>query len=109
MKLVSAAKHAALNTRYQQVVRERDDQAKLAKDRLSTITRLAEEVSRLRDEKPDGPVPMPRPPVGDAELRRQLAIAQSMIRSLSDRVNDLQASHVADTRELHDLRQGVAS
>jgi chromosome segregation ATPase len=109
MRLVSAAKYASLKRRHDHVTRERDDAQKLAADRLSTINRLQNELSRLRDEKPEGPVPMPRLSVGDVELRRRLALAESTIRGLSERLDDLQASHVADTRELHDLRQGVAS
>lgn len=109
MKLVSAAKYAALETRQKRTARDLENVEKLAADRLATITRLRGELDKLRDEKPDGPVPQPPPAVGDAELRRQLHLAQSTIRGLSERLDAMQTTHLADTRELHDLRQGVAS
>lgn len=109
MKLVSAAKYAALRQRYEQTVEARDKAEKLAAERLSTITRLSRQVTDLREEKPTTPLPEPEPAQGDAELRRRLALAERTIRELSAQLDGLQASHVADTRELHDLRQGVAS
>ena len=109
MKLVSAAKYAALQTRYQRCERDREDAEKLAAERLATITRLRAELVAARDDNPNSPVPHPEPAVGDVELRRQLGLAQRTIRQLAGRLDDMQASHVADTRELHDLRQGVAS
>lgn len=109
MRLVSAAKHAALQTRQQRTVRDLEAAEKLAADRLATITRLRTELDKLRDEKPDAPVPTPQPAAGDIELRRQLSLAQGTIRGLSERLDAMQASHVADTRELHDLRLGVTS
>ncbi|MFF7130334.1 hypothetical protein [Streptomyces sp. NPDC008240] len=109
MRLVSAAKYADLQYRYQRAIEARDKAEKLASDRLATVTRLAAQVDELRDEHPVSPVQHPEPVQGDAELRRQLRLAQSVIRGLSERLDALQASHIADTRELHDLRQGVAS
>jgi hypothetical protein len=109
MRLVSASKHAALTTSYERVVRQRDDLAKLAKDRLSTITRLAEEVARLRDSKPDAPVAQPRPALGDAELRRQLELARRALVSMDGQLATLQQANEAMTAELQDIRQGVAS
>jgi hypothetical protein len=109
MRLVSASKHAALATSYERVVRQRDDLAKLAKDRLSTITRLADEVSRLRDSKPDAPIAQPRPPQGDAELRRQLQLARRALASMDGQLATLQRANEAMTAELQDIRQGAAS
>lgn len=109
MKLVSAAKYAALQTRYERTARDLEAAEKLAADRLATNTQLRAELAKSRDEHPDGPVATPAPVQGDPELRRQLALAQRTIRGLSERLDAMQASHVADTRELHDLRQGVAS
>lgn len=109
MKLVSAAKYAALRQRYEQTVEARDKAEKLAAERLSTITRLAQQVSHLREDKPVTPLREPEPVQGDAELRRRLALAERTIRNLAAQLEGLQASHIADTRELHDLRQGVAS
>lgn len=109
MRLVSAAKYNDLLYRYQRVTEARENADKLAADRLNTITRLAGELTQLRDAKPSSPVQHPQPVEGDAELRRQLALAQQTIRGLYERLDDMQASHIADTRELHDLRQGVAS
>jgi hypothetical protein len=109
MRLVSAAKHAALATSYERVVRQRDDLAKVAKDRLSTVTRLAEEVSRLRDSKPDAPVAQPRPPQGDAELRRQLQLARRALASLDGQLATLQQANEAMTAELLDIRTAVTS
>jgi len=107
MRLVSAAKYAALATRQQRTARELEAAEKLAAERLATITRQAAELTQLRAAKPDEPDPAPRTPQGDAELRRQLHLAKRTIRGLQERLVDMQMSHVADTRELHDLRQGV--
>lgn len=109
MRIVSAAKHAALRTRYENTAADLEDAKKLAAERLSTITRLAAEVSRLRDAKPGTPLQEPKPASGDAELRRQLNLARRTVGELQQRLDDMQASHIADTRELHDLRQGAAS
>lgn len=108
MKLISGAKHAALRALYERKAYELEKAEKLAAERLSTITRQAAEISRLRDARPDTPVQQSRPVLGDAELRRQLHLARGAIRELQARLDDLQTSHIADTRELHDLRQGVA-
>jgi uncharacterized coiled-coil protein SlyX len=105
VKIISGAKYAALYTRYQRTELARETAEKLAAERQATITRQAAELARLRDAHPDSPVQQPQPVQGDAELRRQLDLAQRTIRALSQRVEDLQASHIADTRELHDLRQ----
>lgn len=105
MKLVSGARYANLQTRYQQMAEGREDAEKLATERLSTITRQAAEISRLRDARPDTPVQQPQPVQGDVELRRQLHLARGTIRELQTRLDEMQASHIADTRELHDLRQ----
>jgi hypothetical protein len=109
VRIVSAAKYAALRTRYERTAADLEDTRKLAAERLSTITRQAAEICRLRDEKPDSPVQHPRPAAGDAELRRQLNLARRTIRQQADQIEQLQVSHIADTRELHDLRQGAAS
>jgi hypothetical protein len=108
MKLISGAKYAALRTRYERTAYELEKSRKLAAERLSTITRQAGEISRLRDARPDTPVQQSRPALGDVELRRQLDLARRTVGELQRRLDEMQASHIADTRELHDLRQGVA-
>lgn len=75
----------------------------------AAILRMQSLVSHHRDEHPDTPVQHPEPVQGDAELRRQLRLAQAVIRGLSERLDAMQTSHIADTRELYDLRLGVAS
>lgn len=109
MKWVSGAKHAALRALYERTARDLEAANKRDANRQATITRQAAEIARLRDEKPDSPVQNPKPAVGDAELRRQLNLANRTIREQADLLEQLQASHIADTKELHDLRQGVAS
>lgn len=109
MKLISAAKHAALQARYDRAARELEDTAKVSAERLATITRLRAELEQARDLHPATPLPQPPAAPGDTELRRQLNLAQRTIRDQGARLDELQASHVADTRELHDLRQGVTS
>lgn len=99
MKLISGAKYAALRARYEHTSYELEKAKKLAAERLSTITRQAGEITRLRDDRPDTPV---------VELRRQLDLARRTASELQKRLDEMQASHIADTRELHDLRQGVA-
>lgn len=107
MRLVSAAKHAALQTLQQRTAAALERAEKLAADRLSTINRQAETIARLRDETPGPPVRVPEPAVGDAELRRQLNLARRANAELAKQIGVLQTAHEADTRELHDLRQGV--
>jgi hypothetical protein len=107
VRIVSAAKHAALRARYERTARDLEAVEKLAAERQATIARQADEIARLRDAKPDSPVQNPRTEVGDAELLRRLNLANRTIRELDERVGQLQDSHIADTRELHDLRQGV--
>jgi hypothetical protein len=109
VKLISGAKYAALQARLQLTMKELENAEKLAAGRKATVDRQAAELARLRDEKPDSPVQHPRPAAGDAELRRQLGLAQDTIRGLHERLDQMQVSHIADTRELHDLRQGAAS
>ncbi|NUS26104.1 MAG: hypothetical protein HOV92_18035 [Streptomyces sp.] len=101
--------YQALRDDYRKAVEDRDEAVKLAAERLTTITRLSTRIDELLDTKPDGPVRPPLPVQGDVELRRQLLLAQRTIRTQAARLDELQASHVADTRELHDLRQGVTS
>jgi chromosome segregation ATPase len=108
MRIVSAAKYAALQTRYERTVRELEAADKLSAERLATINQVRAERDRLRDSRPDSPLQQPQPVLGDAELRRQLNLAQRAVGELQRRLDDMQASHIADTRELHDLRQGVA-
>ncbi|MGW5430404.1 hypothetical protein ACWET9_24810 [Streptomyces sp. NPDC004059] len=109
MRLVSAAKYIDLQYRYQRMSEARETAEKLAAERLSTITRLAGELSRYRDAKPSSPVQHPQPVQGDAELRRQLHLARRALVELDRQLTALQNSHEADTRELHDLRQGAES
>jgi hypothetical protein len=109
VRIVSAAKYAALQARLQLATKELETASKRDAERQATITRQAAEIARLRDEKPDGPVQQPKPAVGDADLQRRLNLALRTIRELDERVGQMQDSHIADTRELHDLRQGAAS
>lgn len=109
MKIVSGAKHAALRALYERTARDLEAADKLSAERLATITRLRAELEQLRDAKPTSPLQQPQPALGDAELRRQLYLALRAVGELQQRLDDMQASHIADTRELHDLRQGVAS
>jgi len=109
MRLVSGARYADLQTRYQRVAEAREAAETVAAERLSTITRQAEELTRLRDSHPTTPVREPQRVTGDAELRQQLHLARRAIAELSKQLTVLQAAHEADTRELLDLRQGVTS
>ena len=110
MRIVSASKYSRLRTTYERTAERLAETEKVAAQRLATITRQAQEITRLREQQPTAkPVPQPRPAAGDAELRRELELARRQVRELEQRVADLQASHVADTRELHDLRQGAES
>lgn len=109
MRLVSGVKYADLQTRYQRMADAREDADKLAAERLSTITRQAEEITRLRDSRPTTPVREPQPVQGDAELRRQLHLARRAMASLDGQCRGLQSSNEAQAAELYDLRNGVAS
>ncbi|MFF6781378.1 hypothetical protein [Streptomyces sp. NPDC012510] len=109
MKIVSGAKHAAVLARLDRTTRELEAADKRDAERLATIQRLRAELEQLRDAKPNSPVQQPKPVAGDAELRRRLSLALRAVGELQQRLDDMQTSHIADTRELHDLRQGVAS
>ncbi|MFI9154547.1 hypothetical protein [Streptomyces sp. NPDC053367] len=109
MRLVSAAKYAALQTLQQRTARDLEAAEKLAANRLGTITRLRADLDKAEDSNPNSPLPQPAPTAGESELRRQLQLAQRAIRRLTDELDRLQTSHEADTRELHDLRQGATS
>jgi hypothetical protein len=109
VKLISGAKYAALQTLQQRTARELENAEKLAAERLTTITQLRAELEQARNATPGSPLPQPPAAPGDVELRRQLNLAHRTIRTQAARLDELQASHVADTRELHDLRQGAAS
>lgn len=108
MRLVSAAKYAALQARYERTLRDLEAAEKRATDRQDTIRHLRDALAK--DRHPSSPLPQPEPAVGDAELLRRLRRAEDTIRRLTGQLAEMQASHEADTRELHDLRQqGVAS
>lgn len=109
MRIVSAAKHAAVLARLARVARELEDEKKANAGHAATIQRLRAELDQQRDRKPDGPVQQPKPAVGDAELQRRLNLALRALSEMQDQIDQLQTPHIADTRELHDLRQGVAS
>ncbi|UJV42025.1 hypothetical protein [Streptomyces sp. AMCC400023] len=109
MRIVSAAKHAAVLARLARTAKELEDTKKANAEQATTITRLRNELDQQRDRKPDGPVQQPKPAVGDAELQRRLNLALRALSEMQDQIDQLQTSHIADTRELHDLRQGVAS
>lgn len=109
MRIVSAAKHAAVLAGAKRIARQLEDEKKANAGHVATIGRLRAELDQQRDRKPDGPVQQPKPMLGDAELQRRLNLALRAVGELQQRLDDMQASHIADTRELHDLRQGVAS
>ncbi|MFD9248454.1 hypothetical protein [Streptomyces bottropensis] len=106
MRIVSASRYAALQDRLNL---EREQAEKRDAGRLATIERLRAELDQQRDRKPDGPVQQPKPAVGDAELQRQLSLALRRADQLQQRLDELQASNDAASRELQDLRRGVAS
>lgn len=107
MRLVSAAKHAALQQRYERTLRDLEAAEKRAADRQDTIKNLREALAKAEDQHP--PSPLPEPAVGDTELLRRLRRAEDTIRKLTAQLDQMQTSHEADTRELHDLRQEAAS
>lgn len=109
MRIVSAAKHAAVLAGAERIARELEDEKKANAGHLATIQQLRAERDRLRDAKPDSPVQHPQPVLGDAELRRQLHLALRAVGELQQRLDELQASNDAASRELQDLRRGVAS
>ncbi|MDX2954549.1 hypothetical protein [Streptomyces caniscabiei] len=109
MRIVSAAKHAALQAGYKRTLADLEAEKKRNAEHQGTITRLRAELDQQRDRKPDSPVQNPKQAVGDAELRRQLNLANRTIREQGAQLERLQDSHIADTKELHDLRQGGRS
>ncbi|BBC35221.1 hypothetical protein SGFS_065150 [Streptomyces graminofaciens] len=109
MRIVSASKHAAVLARLARQARELEDEKKANAGHAATIQRLRAELDQQRDRKPDGPVQQPKPAVGDAELQRRLSLALRRASELQQRLDELQASNDAASRELQDLRRGVAS
>src|SRR5438067_10525028 len=97
---VARPRYAALRARYQEVVEERDTAVKLAAERLSTITRQAADITRLRDNTPDAPVQQPRPQTGDVETRRQLHLARKAMGALDQQCRDLQQINEVQARQL---------
>lgn len=108
MKLISGAKYARLYTSHQRTLRDLEASEKLAAERLATITRLRTELEQAQATT-GRPAPQPQPAATDGELRRELRLKTRALAELQERVDQLQTSHVADTRELHDLRQGATS
>ncbi|MBP5883140.1 hypothetical protein QBA57_28765 [Streptomyces scabiei] len=105
MKLISGAKYAALQTRCDRLAREAEAAEKHAADQQATIQRLRNQLDQQRDNKPDTPVQHPQRTAGAAELQRRLNLALRANGELAERLGQMQDSHIADTRELHDLRQ----
>lgn len=106
MKIVSGAKYAALHARLRLA---EEEAAKRDAERVATINRLRAQLDQQRDAKPDTPLQQPARTAGAAELQRRLNLALRANRELNERLGQMQDSHIADTKELHDLRQGVRS
>ena len=106
MKIVSGAKYAALPNRLRLTEEEAE---KRDAERVATINRLRAQLDQQRDTKPTTPLQQPQPAAGAAELQRRLNFALRANGELADRLDQMQASHIADTKELHDLRQGGRS
>ena len=106
MKIVSGAKHAALQARLRLAEEEAE---KRDADRVATINRLRNQLDQQRDANPDTPLQQPTAPAGAAELQRRLNLALRANGELAERLGQMQDSHIADTRELHDLRQKGAT
>lgn len=106
MRIVSAAKYAALQDRLNL---EREEAEKREAANQATIGRLRAELDQQRDAKPNTPLQQPQPAAGDAELQRRLNLALRAGAELQQRLDELQASNDAASRELQDLRRGVAS
>ncbi|MEH0586170.1 hypothetical protein QA942_19615 [Streptomyces sp. B21-106] len=95
-----AAKYEAETERADRLQAELDDARLLA----SRLTAVVETRQNLDDaERPVDAAPASRREGPSARLRRE----RDRVRRLEQRLSDMQVSHVADTRELHDLRQGV--
>ena len=109
MMLVSGARYDALNARYQTACEGREEAEKLAAERLSTITRQAAELSYFRDQNPDAPLPYPRPPEGDAELRRQLHTARKAMAALDEQCRTLQHVNEVQARQLREHAESGVS
>lgn len=109
MRIVSAAKHAAVLARLARQARELEDEKKANAGHAATIQRLRAELDQQQDRKPGTPLPQPKPTAGEAELLRRLNLALRTADQLQQRLDELQVSNDAASRELQDLRRGVAS
>jgi len=107
VRRVPGARYAELQARYERMAAAHEAAEKLADERQTVITRQEKTITRLRDEQPGPLVREPQPSVGDHELRRQLHLSQRAQTELAEQLAVVQRAHEADTRELHDLRQGV--
>ena len=91
MRLVSAAKHAALQTRYERTLRDLEAAEKRATDRQDTIRHLRDALAKAEDRHPSSPLPQPEPAVGDVELLRRLRRAEDTIRRLTGQLAEMRA------------------
>lgn len=96
------ADHAAATERAARLEAELDD-ARLLASRLTAAVESRQQAADL--ERPVDEAPLSRKEGPSARLRRE----RHRVRLLEQRLSDMQASHVADTRELHDLRQNGAA
>lgn len=105
MRLVSRSKYEVLRARYEHIVEKRDEAQALAVERLTTITRQAETITRLRDARPEPPVREPQSPQGEAELRRLLRLSEEARRKLDEQLRPLQAANEAMAAQLRDISE----
>jgi len=81
-----------------------DLRKRLARAQAETVA-LSGELAEVRETRRQIDGGSNRPRTEAVELR----LAREQARALADRISELQTSHVADTRELHDLRQNGAA
>lgn len=99
---VSRSRYNQLRAMYEHEAERRRKAENLAAERLSTITRMAGELDRLRDAKPDSPLQ-----TGNARLRQLLHLSEKARRALDADRSELIAVNVQLTRELHELRDNT--
>jgi hypothetical protein len=89
--------------------RRRLDVEEKLDEKDAAIRQMQGLVQHQRDQQPNAPLPYPEPLTGDAELRRQLALAKRALAETAARCTELQQANVSLTAQLAESREGAVS
>jgi hypothetical protein len=106
---VTLAKYKALLRRCERETAAREAAERKLDEKDAALLKMQGLVQHQRDQYPTAPLPYPQAPVGDAELRRQLALAKRALAETVDRCVALQDANVSLTEELRAQREGATA